>query len=70
VHAKVMRMYTDPTRIHATAPGHIESNPVFVYHNIFNSDKDEVAELKQRYRQHVRAAARRTGTAKWRCRLA
>lgn len=50
VHAKVMRMYTDPTRIHATTPGHLEGNPVFVYHDIFNPDREEVEELKQRYR--------------------
>jgi tryptophanyl-tRNA synthetase len=47
---KVMRMYTDPSRIHATDPGHIEGNPVFIYHDLFNSDRAEVDELKQRYR--------------------
>jgi tryptophanyl-tRNA synthetase len=50
VHAKVMRMYTDPARIHTTVPGHITGNPVFVYHDVFNSDREEVEELKQRYR--------------------
>ncbi|MBI3942717.1 MAG: tryptophan--tRNA ligase [Chloroflexi bacterium] len=48
---KVMAMYTDPTRIHATDPGHVEGNPVFIYHDAFNPDKEEVAELKERYRQ-------------------
>ena len=48
--AKVMTMYTDPTRIHATDPGHVEGNPVFTYHDTFNPDKAEVAELKERYR--------------------
>jgi len=48
---KVMSMYTDPTRIHATDPGHVDGNPVFVYHDIFNPDKDEVEELKSRYRK-------------------
>lgn len=47
---KVMRMYTDPTRIHATDPGHVRGNPVFIYHDAFNPDKKEVADLKQRYR--------------------
>ena len=28
---KVLKMYTDPTRIHATDPGHVEGNPVFEY---------------------------------------
>jgi len=46
----VMRMYTDPTRIHATDPGHVRGNPVFVYHDAFNDDKAEVADLKRRYR--------------------
>ena len=26
---KVMSMYTDPTRIHPTDPGHVEGNPVY-----------------------------------------
>ena len=49
VEAKVMSMYTDPTRIHTTDPGHVEGNPVFVYHAAFNPDKAEVEELKARY---------------------
>jgi tryptophanyl-tRNA synthetase len=48
---KVMRMYTDPTRIHATDPGHVRGNPVFIYHDIFNPDKEEVEDLKRRYRR-------------------
>lgn len=51
VEAKVMRMYTDPTRLRATDPGHVEGNPVFVYHDAFNPDKGEVADLKERYVQ-------------------
>lgn len=51
VEAKVMRMYTDPTRLRATDPGHIEGNPVFVYHDAFNPDKEVVADLKERYIQ-------------------
>lgn len=47
--AKVMTMYTDPTRLHATDPGHVEGNPVFAYHDAFNRDKTEVADLKARY---------------------
>lgn len=50
VEEKVMSMYTDPTRIHATDPGHVEGNPVFTYHDIFNEDREEVEELKARYR--------------------
>lgn len=47
---KVQSMYTDPTRIRATDPGHIEGNPVFTYHDAFNANTDEVSELKERYR--------------------
>lgn len=51
VKKKVMRMYTDPTRIHPTDPGHIEGNTVFTYHDVFNQNKEEVAEMKQRYEE-------------------
>jgi len=48
---KVRRMYTDPTRLRATDPGHVEGNPVFMYHDAFNPDVDEVNDLKERYVQ-------------------
>src|SRR3972149_1874362 len=51
VERKVMTMYTDPTRIHATDPGHVKGNPVFVYHDAFNDDKEELEDLKRRYRR-------------------
>jgi tryptophanyl-tRNA synthetase len=51
VRKRVMSMYTDPTRIHPTDPGHVEGNPVFTYHDVFNPDKAEVEELKERYRK-------------------
>lgn len=50
VERKVMGMYTDPNRIRATDPGRVEGNPVFMYHDNFNDDTAEVAELKERYR--------------------
>jgi tryptophanyl-tRNA synthetase len=49
VREKVMSMYTDPTRLRATDPGHVEGNPVFAYHDAFNPHLDEVADLKARY---------------------
>jgi tryptophanyl-tRNA synthetase len=49
VSQKVMRMYTDPTRLRATDPGHVEGNPVFMYHDAFNPDGAEVQDLKDRY---------------------
>jgi len=48
---KVNQMYTDPTRIHPSAPGHVEGNPVFIYHDAFNPDVDEVEKIKDLYRQ-------------------
>jgi tryptophanyl-tRNA synthetase len=50
VKRKVMSMYTDPHRIRATDPGTVEGNPVFVYHDAFNTDTAEVEDLKERYR--------------------
>jgi len=49
--SKVMSMYTDPKRLHATDPGTVEGNPVFIYHDAFNPNKEEVEDLKMRYRQ-------------------
>jgi tryptophanyl-tRNA synthetase len=49
VREKVMAMYTDPSRLRATDPGHVEGNPVFAYHDAFNPNPDEVADLKARY---------------------
>ncbi|AFS23233.1 tryptophanyl-tRNA synthetase [Chlamydia psittaci VS225] len=48
---KIRKMYTDPNRIHATIPGRVEGNPLFIYHDIFNPNKEEVEEFKTRYRQ-------------------
>ena len=42
-------MFTDPTRIRANDPGHVEGNPVFMYHDAFNPNVDEIADLKKRY---------------------
>lgn len=50
VTAKVMAMYTDPARVRADVPGTVEGNPVFIYHDIFNSDRAEVEDLQRRYR--------------------
>ena len=49
VRTKVMAMYTDPSRLRATDPGHVEGNPVFAYHDAFNPHVDEVTDLKDRY---------------------
>ena len=49
VEKKVRGMFTDPNRIRADIPGKVEGNPVFDYHDAFNPDTDEVADLKARY---------------------
>jgi tryptophanyl-tRNA synthetase len=51
VEKKVRSMYTDPNRVRADTPGRVEGNPVFVYHDTFNTDKAEVDDLKSRYRE-------------------
>jgi tryptophanyl-tRNA synthetase len=47
---KVRQMYTDPKRVRADIPGTVEGNPVFIYHDAFNTDLAEVEDLKARYR--------------------
>ncbi len=49
VNQKVRGMFTDPNRIRADIPGRVEGNPVFIYHDAFNPDVDEVNDLKERY---------------------
>jgi tryptophanyl-tRNA synthetase len=51
VRRRVMQMYTDPNRTRADIPGTVEGNPVFIYHDAFNPDAEEVADLKARYRE-------------------
>ncbi len=50
VKKKVRQMYTDPKRVRADIPGTVEDNPVFIYHDAFNPNQDEVDDLKARYR--------------------
>ncbi len=53
VEERVMKMYTDPKRIHPTDPGNVEGNPVFTYLDAFASeaDKSKVSDLKERYKK-------------------
>lgn len=46
---KIMGMFTDPNRLRATDPGKVDGNPVFIYHDAFNSNLEEVKDLKERY---------------------
>jgi tryptophanyl-tRNA synthetase len=51
VKSKIMGMYTDPNRLKATDPGTIENNPLWIFHDAFNTDLDWVEESKMRYQQ-------------------
>jgi len=51
IEKKVMQMYTDPDHIHVEDPGKVEGNVVFTYLDIFDEDKEKVAELKEHYQQ-------------------
>ena len=48
---KVMSMYTDPDHLQVSDKGKVEGNVVFSYLDSFDNRKDEVEELKQRYRE-------------------
>lgn len=51
VRQKVMNMYTDPTRLRATDPGKVENNPLWIFHDVFNTDKNWIEDAKLRYKQ-------------------
>lgn len=51
VKKKVMSMYTDPNHIHVEDPGQVEGNTVFTYLDVFDPDKDNVAQLKEDYQK-------------------
>lgn len=51
IEKKVMKMFTDPNHIRIEDPGQIEGNVVFTYLDIFDSDKEKVAELKEHYQR-------------------
>ncbi|MDD6406732.1 MAG: tryptophan--tRNA ligase [Lactobacillus equicursoris] len=51
VKKKVMSMYTDPNHIHVEDPGQIEGNVVFTYLDVFDPDKETVAQLKEDYQK-------------------
>lgn len=51
VKRKVKKMYTDPARVHSNIAGKVEGNPVFIYHDAFNPDKNQIDDFKNRYRE-------------------
>ncbi|MBI4137230.1 tryptophan--tRNA ligase [Candidatus Roizmanbacteria bacterium] len=50
IRKQVMGTFTDPMRIHASDPGHVEGNMVFTYLDFF-ADTAKVDELKKAYRE-------------------
>lgn len=51
VEKKIKGMFTDPNRVRADVPGTVEGNPLFIFHDQFNSNKEEVIDFKRRYRE-------------------
>lgn len=51
VEKKVKGMFTDPNRIRADIPGTVEGNPLFIFHDLFNTNREEVEEFKRLYRE-------------------
>src|SRR5262249_10153972 len=47
---KVMRMYTDPRHARVEDPGQVEGNVVFTYLDAFDTDREWLETLKERYR--------------------
>jgi len=52
VQKKIMTMYTDPKRLRVTDPGETnpEKNPLWAFHEAFNTDKAWIAEQQDAYR--------------------
>ena len=48
---KIKTMYTDPKHIRVEDPGRIEGNTVFTYLDVFGTDKEKIAELKEHYQR-------------------
>lgn len=51
IELKVMAMYTDPTHIRVTDPGHTRGHVVFTHLDAFDPNKAEVDQLKRQYRR-------------------
>jgi tryptophanyl-tRNA synthetase len=51
IRQKINSMYTDPNHIRVSDPGRVEGNVVFAYLDAFLDDKDELDDLKARYRK-------------------
>lgn len=48
---KVFSMYTDPSHVRVTDPGHVEGNMVFHYLDVFYENKENLMQLKKDYQK-------------------
>lgn len=51
IRTRVNAMFTDPTHLRVSDPGHVEGNVVFAYLDAFDPNHEEVEALKAHYRQ-------------------
>jgi len=51
IHRAVQAMYTDARHLKVSDPGHVEGNVVFAFLDAFESDIDQVDQLKAHYRR-------------------
>lgn len=51
VKRKIMKMPSDPGRTSPDVPGDPEKAPAFLFHDAFNPNLDEIADLKERYKK-------------------
>lgn len=51
IQKKVMKMYTDPNHLRVEDPGKVEGNPVFIYLDVFDPDREKYEELKAHYQR-------------------
>jgi tryptophanyl-tRNA synthetase len=49
LHKKIKGMYTDPNHLRVEDPGKVEGNMVFTYLDLFDPDKEKVAQMKEHY---------------------
>ncbi len=48
---KVKGMYTDPNHLRVEDPGDVENNPVFIYLDAFDPDRNGLQEMREHYRR-------------------
>lgn len=51
VRQKIKTMYTDPNHVRVSDPGTVEGNPVFLYLDAFDPDKEGLEMMKDHYRR-------------------